>query len=290
MVASIEYIESVIQTFSRAAEANRQTPARQGNIVVLTPQWADDVMITGDLHGHRRNFNLIKRIADLDSHPRRHLVLQEVCHGGPTYPQNGGCMSHTVLEDVAKLKVQYPERVHFLMGNHELAELTDYPIQKNKQMLNLMFRMGLQAMYGPASEKVREAYFPFLRTCPLAVRLATGVFISHSIPEHLDRQPFDKSVFSRELGVSEFFDKGGSLFRLVWGRDYRRENAAAFAELVGARVLINGHEPCPTGLGTPNDIQVILDCCTDRTGYVILPVDAPCTHAEICSQVRPLTG
>ena len=52
-------------------------------------------MVTGDLHGHRRNFNLIRRIAASDNIPERHLVLQEVCHGGPTYPQNGGCMSHT---------------------------------------------------------------------------------------------------------------------------------------------------------------------------------------------------
>lgn len=290
MVASIEYIESVIRTFAQAAEANRQTPAREGNVVVLTAERADEVMLTGDLHGHRRNFNHIKRIADLDSHPRRHLVLQEVCHGGPTYPQNGGCMSHTVLEDVAKLKVQYPDRVHFLMGNHELAELTDYPIQKNKQMLNMMFRMGLQAMYGPASEKVRESYFPFLKSCPLAVRIAGGVFVSHSIPEDVEGQSFDKSIFTRELGPSEYFDKTGSLFRLVWGRDYRAENAAAFAKLVGARVIVNGHEPCPAGFGKPNEVQVILDCCTDKTGYVLLPVDAELTQAEVCQRIRALTG
>ena len=57
-------------------------------------------------------------------------------------------MSHAILEDIARLKVRYPDRVHFLLGNHELAELTDYPIQKNKQMLNVLFRMGLEQMYG----------------------------------------------------------------------------------------------------------------------------------------------
>ncbi len=51
-------------------------------------------------------------------------------------------MSHTMLEDVAKLKTQYPERVHFLLGNHELSELTEYPIQKNKQMLNMLVPAG----------------------------------------------------------------------------------------------------------------------------------------------------
>ena len=68
-------------------------------------------------------------------------------------------------------------------SSDELAELTDYPIQKNKQMLNLMFRLGLQQMYGPATEKVRQSYFPFLRSCPLAVRLPGGVLVTHSIEE-----------------------------------------------------------------------------------------------------------
>jgi hypothetical protein len=56
------------------------------------------------------------RLADLDRNPRRHLIMQEVCHGGPTYP-DGGCKSHRMLEDVARLKVRYPERFHFLLSN-----------------------------------------------------------------------------------------------------------------------------------------------------------------------------
>jgi len=287
MVATIEYIEKIIANYGKATEATGQTPGREGNVVLLTPDLADEVMITGDIHGHRRNFNAIRRLAQLDAHPRRHLILQEVCHGGPTYPTNGGCMSHSVLEDVAKLKVQYPERVHFILGNHELAELTDYPIQKNKQMLNLLFRLGLQHMYGPATEKVREAYFPFLRSCPLGVRLPGGVFITHSIPENVDSRRFDKTIFARQIDPSEFYERSG-IFELVWGRDYRQENADAFAELTGAQVLINGHEPCPEGFNTPNRTQVILDCCSDKACYVILSTDREFTQAEIVEQIQKL--
>lgn len=287
MVASIEYIESVIATYEQATEANLHTPGREGNIVVLSSEEADEVMITGDLHGHRRNFNAIRRVADLKAHPRRHLVLQEVCHGGPTYPANGGCMSHTMLEDVTRLKVEYPERVHFILGNHELAELTDYPIQKNKQMLNLLFRLGLQQVYGPATEKVREAYFPFLRSCPLAIWLPFGIFLSHSVPENVDTRGFDKSIFSRQIEPEEFYEQSG-IFQLVWGRDYRRENAAAFAELMDATVLINGHEPCLEGYSTPNDMQIIIDCCNEKACYAILPTDRELTYADIVSRIEKL--
>jgi hypothetical protein len=288
MVASIEYIENTIAAFEQATAASWATSGRAGNVVVLTPELADEVMITGDLHGHRRNFNLIKKTAALDAHPRRHLVLQEVCHGGPTYPQNGGDMSHTVLEDVARLKVKYPDRVHFILGNHELAELTDYPIQKNKQMLNLLFRLGLQQMYGPATDKVREAIFPFLRSCPLAVRMPNGVFISHSIPEQTDSKNFDRTIFSREIDDAELYERTG-VFQLVWGRDYRAENARAFADLVDATVLINGHEPCPDGFNTPNETQIILDCCADKATYVILPIQQSGSQSEIVQRIQKLS-
>ena len=288
MVASIKYIESVIASYGQATEANLHTPGREGNLVVLSAEEADEVMITGDLHGHRRNFNAIRRLADLDAHPRRHLVLQEVCHGGPTYPANGGCMSHAMLEDVTRLKVEYPERVHFILGNHELSELTDYPIQKNKQMLNLLFRLGLQQMYGPATEKVREAYFPFLRSCPLAVRLpSSGIFISHSVPQDVDTRGFDASIFTRQIEPEEFYEQSG-IFKLVWGRDYRQENAAAFAELIDATVLINGHEPCPQGYSTPNDVQIIIDCSNAKACYTILPTDRELTHGDVVARIEKL--
>ncbi len=285
MGASIEYVERMIATLNEATRANLATPGRQGNIVVLAPELASEVMITGDIHGHRRNFNAIRKTAALEERAGRHLVLQEVCHGGPTYSENGGCMSHSILEDVATMKVRFPESVHFIVGNHELAELTDYPIQKNRQMLNLMFRLGLQQAYGPASEKVREAYCEFIRSCPLAVRLPGGLFISHSIPQSVDGQPFDASIFSRKLDDADWLEQA-EIFELVWGRDYRQENAQAFADLVGARLLVNGHEPCSEGFSTPNELQVILDCCGDKACYVIVSTDRTWTQDELVRQIR----
>ena len=287
MVASIEYIEGVIDTFRKAARANEETSSREGNVIVLSSEVGDDVMITADLHGNRRNFNAIKRIADLEHHPRRHLILQEVCHGGPTYPTNNGDMSHGMLEDVAKLKVAYKDRVHFLLSNHELAELTDYPILKAKKMLNLMFRLGLQEMYGPATEKVREAYSEFLRSCPLAVRLPGGVFICHSLPEQVEMRGFDATIFKRQLEPLDLKEQG-DVFRMVWGRDYRPDNARAFAKKVSASTLIHGHEPCPTGYQVPNDVQIILDCCGENASYLLVPLNRGLTHAELVAQIQKL--
>lgn len=287
MVVSLEQVEETIGRFRQAAEANRATPSRQGNVIALGLEQADEVLLTGDLHGNRRNFDLLLTVADLEGHPRRHLVLQEVCHGGPTYPDSGGCMSHTLLEDVATLKVRHPERVHFLLGNHELAELADFPIQKNHKMLNLVFRLGLERTYGSATDVIRQAYVPFLRSCPLAVRLSTGLFVSHSLPERVDIRGFDAGIFTRPLEPWEYYERS-PVFDLLWGRDYREANARAFAELVGARLLVNGHEPSAAGHSSPNPLQIILDCCTRRGGYLLARTDREYSHAELLAQVETL--
>jgi hypothetical protein len=287
MTASTEQVERTIACFRQATEANRATPSRQGNLVLLGPEQADEVLLTGDLHGNRDNFELLLAAADLEHFPRRHLVLQEVCHGGPTYPDSSGCMSHTLLEDVAALKVRYPERVHFLLGNHELAELANFPIQKNHKMLNIVFRIGLERTYGEAADLVHQAYLPFLESCPLAVRLANGLFVSHSIPERVDQYGFDTSVFDRPIESWEYFERG-PVFELLWGRDYREVNARAFAELVGSRLLVNGHEPSAAGHSSPNPLQIILDCCGQQPGWLLLRTDRDYTRAELLEQIRTL--
>jgi hypothetical protein len=286
MTLSTDQVRSVIDCYQAAALANQNTPGRSGNVVNLSADIADECMIAGDLHGHVPNFDAILRVADLARFPRRHLVLQEVCHGGPTFP-NGGCKSFRLLERVARLKAEYPERVHFLLSNHELAELTDYPILKAKRMLNLTFRLGLQEEYGDAADQVREAYCQFIASCPLGVRLASGVFICHSLPEHLDRHSFDRTVFDRPYEPQDLREHG-AVFDLVWGRDHRPDNAHAFAGVVGASVLVHGHEPCREGFSTPNDTQLILDSCGDIACYAILPVGRPVTHAEATERVARL--
>lgn len=286
MVTTIQHIEQVIATMREATAQNVATPACVGCVIELGDELADDVLIAADLHGNRINFEKLLKAADLANNPRRHLVMQEVCHGGPTYP-SGGCMSHLLLEDIASLKNEFPDRFHFMLSNHELAELTDFAIMKSGRMLNLAFREGLQQLYGDRAEDVRQAYLEFLASCPIAVRLASGVFISHSIPENVDRNGYDIEIFSRRLERRDFRPRG-PVFRLVWGRDFREENATAFAQLVRTNLLIHGHEPCDEGFQIPNSKQVILDCCSEDACYVILPTHGELTQQDVVNRVAKL--
>src|SRR5437588_345537 len=99
----------LLRTLHRAREAFQATPGRRGHWIELTG--ADDVLVAGDLHGNLENFRELLHRADLDRQPRRHLVLQELLHGPYSYSA-GGDKSHQLLDLVAALKCQYPERVH----------------------------------------------------------------------------------------------------------------------------------------------------------------------------------
>jgi hypothetical protein len=279
MAESTTTVDEIVAAFEQAAEVQRAHPLRRGSTVRIGPDDADDVFVSADLHGHRQNFDAILAAADLDHQPRRHLVLQEVCHGGPTY-DDGGCKSHLMLEDVARLVVKYAGRVHFLLSNHELAEVIDYPIMKARRMLNVIFRMGLVDAYGADADKVRQAAVGFIRECPLAIAIGDDVFVTHSLPERLDMEPFDAEIFDRPLRPSDLLE-GGTAFQIVWGRDFRPDNAAEYAKAVGAKVLLHGHEPCQEGYRTPNERQIILDCCGSTAYSVLVPTRGPVTQESL---------
>lgn len=272
-----------------AAGVNRGCAARKGNVVELSPEHGDDVMVVADLHGNRLNLKRLLAVADLAGNPRRHLVMQEVCHGGPEYPGDGGCMSHLMLEDMAQLTCEFPGRFHFLLSNHELAELGDFPICKSRKMLNLLFRTGITEMYGDEGERVRDAYMQFIASCPIAIRVASNIFISHSLPEKCDRDGFDAAVFTRQL-TSADWKNGSGVFRLVWGRDFRSANAEAFAKIVGAELLVHGHEPCSSGFSIPNSRQVILDGSGPNACYLLLPIGEKLTQPQLIDRIHKLFG
>jgi hypothetical protein len=196
-------------------------------------------------------------------------------------------MSHLLLEDVVQLVTQFPGRVHFLLGNHELAEMTDFPITKGNCMLNLQFRLGIDKFYGTQSAAIRRAYGLFLRSCPLAVRINHRVLVCHSLPEAVDRHGFDPAQLTRDLGEEDLCPHG-PVFQLLWGRDFREANARAFAEAMEVELLVHGHVPCAEGFAVPNPYQIILDCSGSPARYLLLSLDPPFDQERVLRSLHPL--
>jgi hypothetical protein len=278
-------LDRLLTTLRRAATLFRATPGRAGR--VISPVDCDEVFVTGDLHGNLENFRKILRRADLAAHPRRHLVLQEVIHGDQRYP-DGGDRSHQLLDLVAALKCQFPARVHFLLGNHELSQHTGRRVGKYDQDLNQLFLEGVLTAYGERFEDILAAYQTLFATAPLVVRTANRVYLSHSLPPTELVSAFDPKVLLRDVSTPEDLQPGGSVHSLVWGRDTSTENARAFLDRVDADLLITGHIPCDEGYEVANDWQLILDSFDTPAAYCLFPTDRRLTIQELVALVKIL--
>lgn len=267
----------LLRTLSQAVAAFRATPGRVGRVVTLAD--AAEVLVVGDLHGHLGNFQSALKLANLASNPKRHLVLQEVIHGSGRYP-GGGDKSHQLLDLVAALKCQLPDRVHFIPGNHELSQATNRSVAKDDVDYNAIFVHGIREAYGEQADEIYAAYFDLIAAAPLVVRTPNRVFISHSLPSAPKLSRFRLDDLRRET-VAADLETAGSAYAISWGRDTRSEHVVDFLRIVDADLLVTGHIPCENGFWAPNDRQIVLDAMRSPGGYCLFPADRPLTHSEL---------
>jgi hypothetical protein len=274
--------DRMLNTLRRAIDLVKATPGRSGHLVRL--QNCAEVLVAGDLHGHVGNFQVVLKAADLAGHPARHLVMQEVIHGPFRYP-GGGDKSHQLVDLFAALKCQFPDRVHLLPGNHELAQWTDRPVGKADEPLNDLFRRGVNEAYGAAGADVYRAYCDLFRALPLALATSNRVFISHSLVPARFQDRFDPKRLEAEAYADADFVPWGVVYSLLWGRDTSEQAAAGFLQKVDADLLVSGHVPTDAGYIVPNPRQLIVDCSITPAAYVLFPADRPLTHEELVKGV-----
>lgn len=276
--------DRMLTVLRQAAALTRATPGRRGHVVELLG--AADVLVAGDLHGHVGHFQAVLQAADLKAHPARHLVLQELIHGTFRYP-SGGDKSHQLVDLFAALKVQFPKRVHYLPGNHELAQLTGRKVLKADDDLNARFEEGVAAAYGGEfGPQIYQSYLELFKVSPVAARCPNRVLVSHSLPSGRVLGLFDPTRLEREEYEDADLQPGGSVHSLVWGRDTSPANAAAFLAKMDADLLVSGHVPTDDGFLAPNDRQLIVDSADQPAAFVLFPADRPLTHAELVGCVK----
>jgi hypothetical protein len=271
-------VDRLLRTLERASQAFCETPGRTGHFVQLTG--ASDVAVVGDLHGHVDNFRRILMAADLAKHPNRHLVLQELIHGPFCYPI-GGDKSHQLVDLLAALKCQYPQRVHLLLGNHELAQWTGHWIAKDDVDVNEHFRIGVSNAYGTRADEVYAGYLQLFAEVPVAIRTSNRVLLSHSMPASKRMSEFNLGAILRDDWQQTDLVRGGSAYALVWGRDTDLKTATEFLSKMDADWLITGHITCDTGYEVPNERQIILDAKGSPAAYCLFPADRAVTQQDL---------
>ncbi|MCX7665083.1 MAG: metallophosphoesterase [Gemmataceae bacterium] len=272
-----------VRTLQRACELIRNTSGRQGRFLQLPA--CEEIIVVGDLHGHIENLQAVYKLANLQAHPNRHLIFQEFIHSKRYYPK-GGDRSHQALDLFAALKGQFPQRVHLLMGNHELAQWTDRPVMKGDVSLNELFRQGVNEAYGEMGTTIYELYLKMFAALPWAIRTSNRVFISHSLPRAKVLDTFSLHLLTTEAVTLADLSPQGTIYELLWGRDTRQETATKFLQLVDCDWLITGHIPCEEGFEYPNEKQLIVDACGYPATVALISGQHPVTREQFRNAVR----
>jgi hypothetical protein len=259
--------EKTIELLNKGMEANHADKYRQGNIVCLPSHGT--LLITGDLHGHRRNFERIVAMADLAHNKNAHVILQEIIHGGPEDAE-GGCLSYRLLFEAVAYKVKFPDRVHIIMGNHDTAFISNTDVMKNGKEMNVAMRAALDREFRHASERVKLAIRQFLFSQPLAVKCPNRIFISHSLPADRNGDKFDQRIFERQLRINDII-RPGSAYLLTWGRSHGQPLLDRMAKALDADIFILGHQRQETGCSKAGNNLIIL--ATDHDHGCVLPTD-----------------
>jgi hypothetical protein len=175
------------------------------------------------------------------------------------YPDDGGDRSHQLVDIVCALKCQYARRVHVILGNHELSEITGRAIAKGGTPLNALYHIGVATAYGNYADEICAAYRELFLAFPLAVRTPNRVMMVHTIPDGYWLETFEPEIFNASSWSDRDMARGGAIYAVTWGRDNSPETVDQFAKMVDTDWLITGHQPCDDGFQVPNHRQIIID-------------------------------
>lgn len=272
--------DSVIEAFDAAKEENMLDRYRTGQVISLPAD--HEVWMTGDVHDHRTNFKKLLHAAKLDENPTRHLILHELIHGDH-FDDKGREDSWKILYQAAELKNDFPDQVHFMMANHDLAQIHGEGIMKAGLSVCEAFNKGISRDFPNGGDmSVQVAITEFLLSLPLAIRCPNGLWFSHSLPADDQIDGFDYSVFERpQLTPVDFKKRVGPVYQLIWGRKYTPAGVAKFAEKVGAKTIVTGHQPQETGSTTVGDNLLIIDSSHNQGVFLPMSTSEEYTAEEL---------
>ena len=278
--------QTIIDLLNKGVEASNADRFRRGNVIYLP--FDVQLIATGDIHGHRRNFERIVAFADLAGNPHRHIVLQEIIHGGPKDAE-GGCLSYKLLFDVIRYKLSFPDRVHIIMGNHDITFINNSKIMKNGKEMNRSMRLALEREFQEAATDIKLAIRQFLFSQPLAVRCENRIWLSHSLPSDRFLDKFDRQILDRKLKNNDC-EKPGSAYLLTWGRNISQQTLDKMARLFDVDIFILGHQPQQQGWSQAGENLIII--ASDHNHGCLLSIDLAKSYTieEIIESIVPLAS
>lgn len=278
--------QTIIELLNHGLKANNDDPFRKANLLHLPSD--GDLVITGDIHGNLRNFERIVTFADLQNNPKRHLILQEIIHGGPE-DSNGRCLSYKLLFDAIRYKLQFPNQIHFIMANHDTAFINNSKVMKNGKEMNESMRSAIKNEFPDTSEDINLAIKQFLFSQPLAARTENKIWISHSLPDNRFMETFDTNIFHRSLKISDI-PRPGSVYLLTWGRNHSEQMLKKLSKIFDVDLFVLGHQAPEMGHEKTEENVIILTSEHQHGCMVKINLNENYNTEKLLNSVIPLAA
>src|SRR5262249_20716407 len=184
-------------------------------------------------------------------------------------------------------KCRFPEQVHFLQSNHEMAQLTGQRISKGGRDVVEEFNESVIDAYGGMDGMAMlEAIRTMIASYPLAARTMNRVWLSHSLPNDRDMTYFDPGVVNRtDFGPLDR-NEGGSVYSLVWGRQHTPKLLAELAEAWDVDLFITGHQPQEQGYEVVHNRLIILASEHNHGTFLPFDLSRPQTIESLTGNIR----
>ncbi len=280
------FTSKVISILEEGAERNRDDSLRNGQMLCFPG--SGELWVAGDIHNHSRSFERFIKAAALAKNTERHIILQELIHGGPLGP-DGEDRSFDMLIEAIELQEQFQGRVHFLLANHDMAQVQGLAIMKDGYDLTDRFNRYMDLRFKSDAPAVRKAFNAFVYSMPLAAITVTGIFLSHSLPSPADLPKFDPTVVRRELTFGEYA-RGGPVYQLIWGRHQNQEVLTTLGRAWWAEIFVCGHQAQEPGYGVIGDRMLIIDSSHNHGTFLRIDLSRQYTFQELTEAVVPLAS
>jgi hypothetical protein len=280
---------AVADIFRQAVSLNAQDGRRRGNVVEL--EGGCDVIVTGDIHGNRQALTKIISFFDRPSRRPRRLILQELIHG-PADEATGHDRSIELLLRAVRLKVSRPAEVIFVLGNHDLAQITGIEIAKEGCQASCQaFAEGVRFVFGAEGDEILSAVGEFITSMPLAVRCPNGVLITHSLPSPRRMKAAGTEILHRPYREDQKdFLRGGPAYEWTWGRGQTDEQIDALAAELGVELFLLGHRHAQAGIEAVARRAVTLTSDNSHGCLVAFPSDQPLDAQTVLMSATPLAA
>ena len=161
--------------------------------------------------------------------------------------------SLTIMAHIFDLKLRFPDRVHYVLGNHDYLSGR---CVKDGVRQGLELKQCIEDRFG---KEAMVQYWRFLRNCPVLL-VGDGIVAAHAGPAHGLRS------LDEVLAVNPAMEEDPVVQSLVWGRfgaNFEPEQIHSFLRAIGQEgaYFVVGHSP---HLIPKIDLLVLAKLCGQR--------------------------